>query len=640
MDARNWNKAAGGKTVPPCTAEDDESDETEDDNAPVVRRMTTADNRVFAFADTDRIKKKVRKKAKKIPIYNVHNAYFKEGWCQALARHPHFENFTLGVIVVNAIWIAIDTDWNFALTLLDADAVFIVADCLFFSYFVFELAVRFGAFKHKRSCLNDAWFVFDTSLVTLYLFDPFLITLASALSGGDGLDLPTSLLRLFRLARLSRLVRMLKSLPELMIMVKGIISAAASVSYMLGLLVIVTYIFAIALTQLSLGTEFREIYFKGVSLSMYTLFIYGTFLDSLNDFVDAVKAESGVCLAVLAIFAVISALTLLNMLIGVLCEVVSAISSTEKEQILTEKVRDKFGKIIGDIDKDGDMMISWAEVSSMAEHKDAAETLASVNINMVDMIEIAEDFIFTGVNNQQKSLTFQQFMAMALDCRNTHTAVIRDVMVLRKRFNRKISDLKEVIGCVGIKLDALIERNNELQSQHSAKAEEVDSTQPWEPAVLFADQSEVSGDTQTVLASTKIQATYRGHRTRRQLLQPLHESRPATSEDSATRVSPTNDVGITQALIRNDEEADQSAHSGASTTGHSVEHLCRLATAELAYSRQSEEAVPQTPSAQEAAQRMFASPNCSEMQKEPDRTSAEPPQPGLPGQMANAEELQ
>merc|ERR1712113_785433 len=117
------------------------------------------------------------------------------------------------------------------------------------------------------------------------------------------------------------------------------------------------------------------------------------------------------------------------------------------------------------------MMISWSEVVSMSEHKDAGATLASVNINMADMIEIADDLIFTGLN-QQKSMTFDQFMAMALDCRNTQTALIRDVMVLRKRLNRKVSDLKEVIGCVDIKLDALIERNTVLQRQHSEMLEE------------------------------------------------------------------------------------------------------------------------------------------------------------------------
>jgi len=601
MHACSGDDDACVQTALPCTVEDDE--EAVEDEAPesdLVRRKSSVDHRVFKFVDSEKMKRQVRKRVKDKPTpYDVQNVYYDTGWCQAIARNHYFENLTLGVIIVNAVWIAIDTDWNDATTLLDAKVAFVVADCLFFAYFSLELAVRFGAFKYKRNCLKDAWFVFDTSLVTLYLFDPFVITLATALSSGDGLNLPTSLLRLFRLARLSRLARMLRSLPELMIMIKGMISAAASVSYMLGLLVLVTYIFAIAMTQLSLGTEFRETYFKGVALSMYTLFIYGTFLDSLNDFVDSVKEESSVCVALLAVFAVISALTLLNMLIGVLCEVVSAIAKTEREVMLTEKVRDKFGKIIGEIDKDGDGNISWDEVASMAEHPDAGATLASVNIDLGDMVEIAEDFIFAG-GNQQRSLTFDQFMDMALDCRNTQTAVIRDVMVLRKRFNRKITDMKGAIQSVDSKLNTLIERSTMRPCPASEERKLQDKN--WVQHSKDA-HAEASDDAQTTLATTKIQATYRGIRARRQL-DLLPESRPATSEDHPVLPVPSGKGRVVQALIRNDEAVTQV-------------------------------------SAQEVAQRMLGPPSKpSELLAEEQSRLLESPQhSGLPGQMAMAEEL-
>merc|ERR1719433_405888 len=113
-------------------------------------------------------------------------------------------------------------------------------------------------------------------------------------------------------------------------MIEGMVTATASVSYTLCLLMLVTYVFAIALAQLSIGTSFREQYFQGVALSMYTLFIYGTLLDSLVGFTDAVREESTICLMLVTVFAIVSALTLMNMLVGVLCEIVSAIASTEK----------------------------------------------------------------------------------------------------------------------------------------------------------------------------------------------------------------------------------------------------------------------------------------------------------------------
>merc|ERR1719326_191790 len=82
---------------------------------------------------------------------------------------------------------------------------------------------------------------------------------------------PTSILRLFRLLRLSRLVRMLKSLPELMILIKGIITSMKSVGYVLGMLVGVTYFFSIVITQLSIGYDFKENFFTFTLHGMYSL---------------------------------------------------------------------------------------------------------------------------------------------------------------------------------------------------------------------------------------------------------------------------------------------------------------------------------------------------------------------------------
>ena len=53
---------------------------------------------------------------------------------------------------------------------------------------------------------------------------------------------------------------------------------------------------------------------------MYTLLIYGTFLDDIAPFCDEVGAESAACLILVFIFAVLAACTVLNLLIGILCE--------------------------------------------------------------------------------------------------------------------------------------------------------------------------------------------------------------------------------------------------------------------------------------------------------------------------------
>merc|ERR1719236_424897 len=115
-----------------------------------------------------------------------------------------------------------------------------------------------------------------------------IVMSASGSSGGSPLGGNTSILRLFRLLRLSRLMRMLRSLPELMILIKGMVTAMKSVVYVMCLLVIITYVFAIAFTQLAVGTPtIGEDYFANVAHSMYSLLIYATLLDNLSAFMDA-----------------------------------------------------------------------------------------------------------------------------------------------------------------------------------------------------------------------------------------------------------------------------------------------------------------------------------------------------------------
>merc|ERR1719424_1190268 len=324
---------------------------------------------MFGFSNTEAIKEKVRAAKLKPNPYDVADLYHATGFFQWLATHPTFENTTLGVIVVNALWISIDTDGNTADTILNAGLVYIIADCLFFGYFSFELIVRFLAFKRKCSCLKDGWFVFDTTLVTLYAFDPFTIGFLAYLNGGGGLDLPTAVLRLFRLARLSRLVRMLRSLPELMIMIKGMVSAAASVGYTLGLLLLITYVFSIALRNLTPKPGAWEdpeedigiVYFSSVLETMHTLIIYGTFLDALSDFVLMVKVQSVPCFILAWVYVALASLTVMNMLIGVLCEVISGVAEEEKESMMVDKVNEKFESIVNKLDEDNDGTLSWDE---------------------------------------------------------------------------------------------------------------------------------------------------------------------------------------------------------------------------------------------------------------------------------------
>merc|ERR1719329_1016455 len=111
------------------------------------------------------------------------------------------------------------------------------------------------AFEKKRNGLKDSWFVFDSILVFMMAMETWVLTLVMLAMGGAGGSSPlgnASILRLFRLARLSRMARMLRSMPELLILIKGMVAAMRSVGFVLLLQIIMMYVFSIAFELLIL----------------------------------------------------------------------------------------------------------------------------------------------------------------------------------------------------------------------------------------------------------------------------------------------------------------------------------------------------------------------------------------------------
>lgn len=389
------------------------------------------------FIDSEDIKNKVRTSRLARHKYDVIDDYKQEGIFQLIAKSKTFENVTLAVIAMNAIWIAIDTDWNPAASLLDAHIVFLVAENIFCVYFTVEILVRFCAFEEKRACIKSGWFVFDSVLVFFMILETWVFL--ALFSGSSPFGDQTTILRLFRLLRLSRLLKMLKSFPQLMILVKGMREAMAGVVYVLMLLVVFTYVFAIICTQLSadnIGIHVK--YFDNVALSMYSLIIYATFLDALSDFLDAIRAENVVIFVIIWVYIGLSALTVMNMLIGVLCELISAVGETEKEIIITDNVNEEMRKVLRDVDADDNGTISINEMKEMMVMPAAIAALDNVGVDPVGMMDFAETF-FQDEKGQPIEQSFEDFMEMVLDLRSSNGATLKDIQNLVKQVNAKFA---------------------------------------------------------------------------------------------------------------------------------------------------------------------------------------------------------
>ena len=87
------------------------------------------------------------------------------------------------MIFIDAVRISVDVDLNTADSLLSAKPVFQVAETRFCLFFTTELLVRLMAFRRKRHVLKDKWFLFDSMLVVLMVFDTWMFSQLLLITG-------------------------------------------------------------------------------------------------------------------------------------------------------------------------------------------------------------------------------------------------------------------------------------------------------------------------------------------------------------------------------------------------------------------------------------------------------------------------
>jgi len=395
------------------------------------------------FLDANQVKDAVRKNL----IAPDKISKFKEtGISSAIIKSNIFETGMLVVISINTIWLAVDTDYNSAATLMEADLVFIIAENLFCAIFTMEIVLRIVAFRHKSSLFYDAWFVFDSLLVALMILETWIFVLVLAILGGSsasGLVENASILRvarMFRLARMARMARLLRFVPELMILIKGMLSAARSVFFTLCLLFILLYIFAIGMTQLTVDTNVGDQYFSSMGGSMYTLFISGSLLQNVGVICDSLGEEHLIFGAAYLGFVILAALMVMNMLTGVLCEVVSAVAAIEKDQMLINYVKVKMLSVIEKLDEDGNNSVSRTEFENMLREAEAVRALTEVGVDVVGLVDFA-DVIF----EEEEELSFGRFMEIVLELRGSNGATVKDVIELRKLIRNAMADTQFII---------------------------------------------------------------------------------------------------------------------------------------------------------------------------------------------------
>lgn len=371
------------------------------------------------------------------------SALSEKGTWQAIAKSHWFENWSLLLITVNAIYISVDIDLNHEVVLFQADPIFQVAEHGFCIAFLVEWFIRFMAFQDKYRAMLNRWFLFDTGLVTMMVVETWFLTAflyvvgpGSISSGGSG-STAVRLLRLARLTRLARCVRILRSFPELVILIKGLWVASRSVMFTLILLFIIIYIFAIVFRQLADEMPIGDKYFRSVPQAVTVLLLRGT-LPDLADIMYDIGDASLLLAGVLFCFVLLGSLTVMNMLVGVLVEVVKVVSTVEQEELMVSFVKTRLYELVNTeaIDRDCNGMLHKNEFVAMLRNARCCRFINDCGVDVVGLVEFT-DLIF----RDTEEIPLFSFVELILQLRGSNVATVKDLVDMRKFMVQELRNL-------------------------------------------------------------------------------------------------------------------------------------------------------------------------------------------------------
>ncbi|CAE6936414.1 SCN10A [Symbiodinium natans] len=211
---------------------------------------------------------------------------------------------------------------------LEADAAekravgWVVVENLFCLLWIGEMLLKFWAFR--LDYFKSAWNVFDFSLVLLNIFETWVIPSLS-IQDLDAIGV-LRIVRVLRILRLLRLIRLMRLFKNLWLIIVGFRESLSTLFWVLMLLSVVVYVFAIFL-RLTLSCSEQhprwlecDDYFGSMPKAMYTLFQIITLESWSQEFARPIVKQQPIFFLFFMFFLFLTTFGILNIIVGVIVE--------------------------------------------------------------------------------------------------------------------------------------------------------------------------------------------------------------------------------------------------------------------------------------------------------------------------------
>lgn len=247
---------------------------------------------------------------------------------RALIENPLWERTIIGIIVLNAITLGLETSKSI---MARAGDLLLTLDTIFLSIFVVEIAARLIA--HGAKFWRDPWSVFDFLVVGVAL-----VPTTEGLSG-------------LRALRILRVLRLISAVPSMRRVVTGLFRAIPGMTSVVMLLALIFYVFSVMATKLY-GDTFPD-YFGTIGESAYSLFQIMTLESWSQGIVRPVLEVHPMAWLFFIPFILMTSFAVLNLFIGIIVDAMQE-QARERLEAMQEQSHADAEQTLSAVDKEHD----------------------------------------------------------------------------------------------------------------------------------------------------------------------------------------------------------------------------------------------------------------------------------------------
>merc|ERR1740121_289473 len=140
--------------------------------------------------------------------------------------------------------------------------------------------------------------------------------------------------------------------------------------------------------------------------------------------------EGGLLYYILVIvYLLVASYTVLNMLIGVMCEVIADVANREREDILIQELRYRIGQFesVFASGTDEETKVTPEALKGLLRRPEACKILNQIGVDVLALVDL-ENFIFP----EGREIELTKFMEKILQFRGSNAATVKDIVDLRK----------------------------------------------------------------------------------------------------------------------------------------------------------------------------------------------------------------